>query len=92
MSEDVLRILIVFASVAGALGMPVALYAAVRLVNLKMKRLEAADAAAQALDSAADERLARLEREVGDLQERLDFAERLLTQGREPERLPGTLH
>jgi hypothetical protein len=90
MNEDVLRILIVFASIAGALGMPVALYAAVRLVNFKMKRLEAADAAA--LDPASGERLARLEREVGELHDRLDFAERLLAQGHEPERLPDTLH
>ena len=39
--------------------------------------------------SDADDRLARLEHEVGELQERLDFAERLLAQGSDPARLPG---
>ena len=34
-----------------------------------------------------DERLARLELEVGDLHERLDFAERLLAQGGDPIRI-----
>jgi len=91
MNEDILRVLIVLTSVATALGMPVALYAAIRLINHKMKRLEAADAPA-AVDAATDERLARLEREVGDLHERLDFAERLLARGHEHERLPDTLH
>ena len=39
--------------------------------------------------SDADDRLDRLEHEVGELQERLDFAERLLAQGGDPARLPG---
>jgi hypothetical protein len=54
------------------------------------------------LDPALLEELERLRAEVAglrelpvqlaELQERVDFTERLLTQSREHERLPGTLH
>ncbi len=40
-------------------------------------------------DPAVIEELDRLRGEMNELHERMDFAERLLTQRREPEQLPG---
>jgi hypothetical protein len=40
-------------------------------------------------DPGMQEEVERLRHEVSELQERMDFAERLLTQQREQERLPG---
>ncbi len=40
-------------------------------------------------DPEAAERIAELEHRLVDLEERLDFAERMLSQERPPERLPG---
>ena len=40
-------------------------------------------------DPAMQEEITRLRHEVSELQERMDFAERMLTQQREQERLPG---
>ena len=39
--------------------------------------------------AALRDEVSDLRRELGDLQERMDFAERLLSQARETERLPG---
>jgi hypothetical protein len=40
-------------------------------------------------DPAVYEELDRMRGEIVELQERLDFAERMLSQGREPNQLPG---
>jgi len=42
-----------------------------------------------AADPAMQEEVERLRHEVSELQERMDFAERMLPQQREQERLPG---
>ena len=41
------------------------------------------------VDPAMQEEVERLRHEVSELQERMDFAERMLAQQREQERLPG---
>jgi Tfp pilus assembly protein PilO len=62
------------------------------------RRLEGKGAIDPALLAELDELRAQvadlqaLPAQLSELQERVDFAERLLGQAREPERLPGTLH
>jgi hypothetical protein len=46
-------------------------------------------AVASGTDPAVLEELDRLRQEMAELQERVDFAERLLAQGKQSERLPG---
>ncbi len=64
------------------------------LVRALARRLEGKGAADTALQREVEQlqhRLAEVETlqtRVGDLEERLDFAERLLAQSREPDRLP----
>jgi hypothetical protein len=66
------------------------------LVAQRRIRLEAVRLRGGALDKGSEAGLATLldevgevRRELGEVQERLDFAERLLTQAREGDRLPG---
>jgi predicted nuclease with TOPRIM domain len=66
------------------------------LQKLARTRLEEARVRAGLLDKESETELAALRDEVGDLrrelgevQERMDFAERLLSQTRDVERLPG---
>jgi hypothetical protein len=60
---------------------------------LKLQRLRLEEARLRAGDTGDGDGLARqvesLARELADVQERLDFAERLLAQGRETRGLPG---
>lgn len=91
MEEDFIRILVALVTTVIGLSVPVGLYFGVRYGNLKMKELERGTGH-PGPDAETAERFARLEREVVELQERVDFAERLLAQPREAERLPGTLH
>ena len=77
-----------------ALAIPLAAVVFIGLQKLARTRLE--EARLRAGDQGNEAEIAALRNEVGDLrreltdvQERMDFAERLLSQAREMERLPG---
>lgn len=76
-------------SMAGA-----AAYVVIVLANALVKRLEGRSTAADALQAELDELRTRVEEgeqartRIAELEERLDFAERLLAQHRAPGRLP----
>jgi hypothetical protein len=79
-----------------ALAIPVAGIILYGLGKIARLRLEEARLRAGVLDKGSEGELAalrdevgELRRELGDVHERLDFAERLLSQVRELERLPG---
>ena len=79
-----------------ALAIPIAGIILYGLGKIARLRLEEARLRAGVLDKGSEGELAELRdelgelrRELGDLHERLDFAERLLGQTRELERLPG---
>jgi hypothetical protein len=79
-----------------ALAIPLAGVVFFGLQKLARTRLEEARLRAGVLDTGTETEIAvlrddvgDLRRELGDLQERMDFAERLLSQAREAERLPG---
>ena len=79
-----------------ALAIPLAGIIFFGLQRLARTRLEEARPRAGVLDKGTEAEIAALRDEVGDLrrelsdvQERMDFAERLLSQAREVERLPG---
>lgn len=76
------------------LAIPLAAVVFIGLQKLARTRLE--EARLRAGDQGNEAEIAALRNEVGDLrreltdvQERMDFAERLLSQAREMERLPG---
>jgi hypothetical protein len=76
-----------------ALAIPVAAIVFNGLQKLARLRLEEARVKASALDADSEtallrEEVAALRGEMAEVQERLDFAERLLSQGREAERFP----
>lgn len=79
-----------------ALAIPLAGVIFFGLQKLARTRLEEARLRAGTLDRGAETEIVALRddvgdlrRELSDLQERMDFAERLLSQAREVERLPG---
>lgn len=79
-----------------ALAIPVAAIIFHGLQKLARTRLEEARLRAGGMDGetgaeieALRQEVGELRRDLGDVQERLDFAERLLSQARDPERLPG---
>ena len=79
-----------------ALAIPLAAVILHGLQKVARMRLEEARVRAGALDKGSEVEIAALRDEVGDMrrelgevQERLDFAERLLSQAREVDRLPG---
>jgi hypothetical protein len=79
-----------------ALAIPVAAIVFHGLQKLARTRLEEARLRLGALDGQAEAEIeglrqdvGELRRELGDVQERLDFTERLLSQARDTERLPG---
>jgi cell division protein FtsB len=79
-----------------ALAIPLAGVIFFGLQKLARTRLEEARVRAGMLDGASNAEVAALRDEVGDLrreltdlQERMDFAERLLSQARETQQLPG---
>ena len=89
--NDAIQLFLVLLAVtaAGAVG-----FTAFTLVTALSRRLRAKDAAGLSSGEfdATRERLAEteaLEARVTELEERLDFAERMLSQHHEPERLPG---
>jgi hypothetical protein len=69
-----------------AIAVPSLAYVGVRAALANIRKMEA-EVPRPATD--ADDRLARLEHEVAELQERVDFAERLLARGSDPGRLAG---
>jgi hypothetical protein len=78
------------ATIHGALALGFGLWAQARM------RLSEAGSRPGALDEgsgveipALQDEVGEVRRELGEVQERLDFAERLLSQAREGERLPG---
>ena len=90
--EDLLKLAVIL----GGLGVTgTLLYTAVRFVNVTIRRLEGKHGEEPHPGELADmqARIAELEAQQGrmlELEERLDFAERLLAQRREVERLgPG---
>ena len=90
--DDVLKLVI---GLAGVLGALVGSYAGFTVVSMMRRRFDARWGAAalpsQELD-AIHARLAAaesLERRVAELEERLDFTERLLSQQQQPEQLSG---
>jgi hypothetical protein len=79
-----------------ALSIPLAGVIFYGLLKVARLRLEEARVNAGVLDRGGESEIAILRDEVGEVrrelvevQERLDFTERLLSQGRESERLPG---
>jgi hypothetical protein len=79
-----------------ALAIPLARVIFLGLQKLARTRLEEARLRAGVLDKGSEAELAALRdevgearRELGEVQERLDFAERLLSQAREADRLSG---
>ncbi len=90
--DQVFKLFGIFAAM-GLAGATV--YAAVMLVNVLAKRFDRADSSdLEALRQDVTDLHGRLEEQdqlrgrVLELEERLDFAERLLAQAREPARLP----
>lgn len=86
--ETVLKILV---TIAVAVAIPIAAYAAVVATRSIWGRSQPADDNMQELD-ALRERVRELEAMQGrmtELEERVEFAERMLVQQREPARLPG---
>jgi hypothetical protein len=79
-----------------ALSIPLAGVILYGLLKIARMRLEEARVNAGVLDKGSEteiailrDEVAEVRRELGEMQERLDFAERLLSQGREGDRLPG---
>ena len=79
-----------------ALSIPLAGVIFYGLLKVARLRLEEARVNAGVLDKGSEAEIAILRdevgevrRELGEVQERLDFTERLLSQGREVDRLPG---
>jgi hypothetical protein len=70
----------------GLTAIPSLAYLGIRAALANIRKMEAEIPLPAA---ELDERLARLEHEVGELHERLDFAERLLAQGGDPIRVAG---
>lgn len=80
--EDILAIVLLFG------GGTVAALAYSPVGRALADRIRGRAPLARGLDDDADDRLRVLERRVVELEERADFAERLLAQQREAERLP----
>ena len=86
--NDFERLLQVLAVLTSMGGVGTVLYVATKYALARIRRIEHEGEARQlAAGSEATIRFERLEQDVAELQERLDFAERLLTRTSEPERL-----
>lgn len=72
--------------VLGAIGIPMGLYLAYRAA---MATIRGMDAEAKAKAGLGDGHLAELEQRVAELEERLDFSERVLAQAQDQFRLHG---
>ncbi len=83
--ERLLQLLAVLTSMG---GIGTVLYVATRYALARIKRVEHEGEARQISAGAeAAARFERLEQEVAELQDRVDFAERLLARGNEPDRI-----
>jgi hypothetical protein len=86
--DDMLKVLILVVSLVGA---GVFAYAAITSINVRNRRLLGRAGSGQELLDELHARLAAteaLEGRVEELEQRVDFAERLIAQQHEPERLP----
>jgi hypothetical protein len=82
--EEILKVIVMLAAV---LGLPSLTYLGVRagLATIRGMEREAAPP-----DGPVAEEVAQLRTELAELQERVDFAERMLAQRPDPARLEGT--
>lgn len=89
--DDILRLFGVFLAMGGAGAL---IYGAVAFIGVGVKRMERGLTDPSALAAELEELRARvadgegLQQRVAELEERLDFAERMLTQRAEPGALP----
>jgi hypothetical protein len=89
--DDLVKVLVV---VAGFVGVGTFSYAAIAMLNVWTRRLERKTGPGQDQIDALHARLAAtegLEARVEELEQRVDFAERLIAQQREPDRLSAGL-
>lgn len=83
--ERLLQLLAVLTTMG---GVGTIMYVAARYALARIKRIEhGGDAGQIPTGSEAAGRFERLEQEVAELQDRVDFAERLLARANEPQRL-----
>lgn len=81
--ETIFKIIL---SGVAAVGLPLGIYVAFRAAMATVKDMEV-QAERKAAPQESDERLMQLEQRVAELEERLDFAERVLGQHEELRRL-----
>ncbi len=78
------------ATIHAALALSFGLWAQRRMLREEARwRAGALDPGSESEIAALRDEVGEVQREVAELEERLDFAERLLSQAREGERLPG---
>ncbi|HJP55519.1 MAG TPA: hypothetical protein VJ847_00670 [Gemmatimonadales bacterium] len=83
--ERLLQLLAVLTTMG---GVGTVFYVGARYALARIRRIERDGEGARSLAAAETTgRLSQLEQDVAELQDRLDFAERLLSRGAEPERL-----
>jgi hypothetical protein len=83
--ERLLQLLAVLTTIGGGATV---LYVGVKYALARIRRIEReGDAGQVAAGAEAAARFDRLEQEVAELQDRVDFAERLLARASEPERI-----
>jgi hypothetical protein len=83
--ERVMQLLAVLTTIG---GIGTVLYVGARYALARIRRIERdGDAGQVAAGAEAAARFERLEQEVAELQDRVDFAERLLARGNEPDRV-----
>ena len=89
--EDVVRVVM---AVAALVGFPMILYAGFVAIEAWKKRLDGKTAGPDVLRELGDLRarvadLEQVEGRMGEIEERLDFAERMLAQERKLRQIPG---
>jgi len=88
--DDAIKLFLVLVGVAGAGSLGYLVFGAARVALRRMERRAGLTGAAGATPADIDDRLAALEEATGrlaELEERVDFAERMLTRQREADRL-----
>lgn len=86
MNNEMRDVVMFLVLVLGVVGIPMGLYLAYRAA---MATIRGMDAEAKAKAGAHDGHLVELEQRVAELEERLDFSERVLAQQAEVNRLEG---
>jgi hypothetical protein len=84
--DDVIKIALLMLC---GLGIPMGLYLGFRAAMATIRQMERPPAIAGALDEQTVAEFDRMRQELAELHERMDFAERLLAQKSDVERLPG---